>query len=720
MTISTDSGDSEFTKAAGPGPAAGEGKTDTGEHGAQAKPGAKLDISTLGNAVNDASSRAAALWLSFLTFMAYLTMAVGSVTHLMLFRESPIRLPVLNVDLPLVAFFWIAPIFFVLFHFYLFLQIVILVRKAAAYDRLLRTKSQAEQDEHRNQLDTFVILQLLFGTENERVGVTAVMLRGVAIISLVIAPILLLMQFQLIFLPYHLAGVTWLHRVAILADLALIWTFWFAILRRNGHLQLPRIVRRRGAKSSAPSPQRDAPTHFARLARAGRAVVYEYPLALFGSAAVLVFSWCLFTYPGDWIDPMTRFLGGRVNMVQGKPDRWFSNVLVLTYKNVVEEDKPDKPAVVLSLRGRNLRGAVLIGSDLHGVDFLGADLNDARLDYAKLTGANFRCAFPPGENASPGQASNSDSLIKWGDDECTWLRGTSFFSAKLENANFEKAHMQGAMLAQATLQGASLNQAHLQAAVLLDAQLQGANLDGALLHDAILNGANFTGATMKKAELQGALINRAVFSFASLDGASVQNTKGKPAKMLFAEFPPMISPCAPPKNVTEFVEIRTATIKSMLAQYKALQNIDAQIAKLTTTNWAQVKTQEKTDQAKWIQDTVKRYGAHEEDVNRDPLGTFLLQVACQPSSSPYITRALIANRRITALGPGLSTVAIMLKNNKHCDGTQDFKLADWQALYAVQEQEQERHDEKPECVLAQSKTSTVATSEPQAPARSAY
>ena len=64
----------------------------------------------LQSAVNDSSSRTAALWLSFLTFMAYLTMTVGAVTHEALLKQTPIKLPVLNVDLPLVGFFWMSKI----------------------------------------------------------------------------------------------------------------------------------------------------------------------------------------------------------------------------------------------------------------------------------------------------------------------------------------------------------------------------------------------------------------------------------------------------------------------------------------------------------------------------------------------------------------------------------------------------------------------------------
>src|SRR4051794_15512892 len=94
----------------------------------------KLDnLKALQGAINDASSRTAALWISFLTFMAYLTMTVGAVTHENLLKQTTIKLPVFNVDLPLVGFFWIAPLFFLLVHFYLFLQLVILVRKVASF-----------------------------------------------------------------------------------------------------------------------------------------------------------------------------------------------------------------------------------------------------------------------------------------------------------------------------------------------------------------------------------------------------------------------------------------------------------------------------------------------------------------------------------------------------------------------------------------------------------
>src|SRR5260370_38262916 len=110
------------------------------------QPSQTSDLSGLEGAVNDASSRAASLWLAFLMFMSYLTMTVGAVTHEALLKQTPIKLPVLNVELPLVGFFWIAPLFFLLFHLYLFLQLVILVRKVASFDENLRACVATDQE----------------------------------------------------------------------------------------------------------------------------------------------------------------------------------------------------------------------------------------------------------------------------------------------------------------------------------------------------------------------------------------------------------------------------------------------------------------------------------------------------------------------------------------------------------------------------------------------
>ena len=172
------------------------------------------DIPELQKAVNEASLRTTALWVSFMTFAAYLIVAVGSVNHLKLFQETAIKLPILAAELPLVAFFSIAPFFLLLFHFYLFLNLVALSRRISTYNRVLTKDIVGEDDQNllRARLDTFLVVQLLSRPPKKRGDLNAWLLNIVVWITLVGVPILMLLQFQLTFLPYHHSAVTWIHR----------------------------------------------------------------------------------------------------------------------------------------------------------------------------------------------------------------------------------------------------------------------------------------------------------------------------------------------------------------------------------------------------------------------------------------------------------------------------------------------------------------------------
>ena len=62
------------------------------------------DLEALRGSVVDAAEVGAGLWLSYLFVLFYLLVAVGGVTHRDLFLASPVKLPFLDVDLPLVGF----------------------------------------------------------------------------------------------------------------------------------------------------------------------------------------------------------------------------------------------------------------------------------------------------------------------------------------------------------------------------------------------------------------------------------------------------------------------------------------------------------------------------------------------------------------------------------------------------------------------------------------
>jgi hypothetical protein len=236
------------------------------------------DIGELQRALNDAASKASVLWTTFITFELYLMIAFGSVKHRDLFLETQVKLPLLNVDLPLVGFFVVAPMVLVIFHFYVFLQLLALATKARDYDTLLRqTIPNSSDDQYfRQRLDSFLVLQSLVGPKEQRTGFGGFSLRLIAWITLVGIPVLILLQAQVTFLPYHNEWVVWLQRVVVLIDLAVIWYFFKRVRGNNEPIV-------------ACAPSRVWPI-----------------VGVATSACVLLFSVGVATFPGELANDMSR------------------------------------------------------------------------------------------------------------------------------------------------------------------------------------------------------------------------------------------------------------------------------------------------------------------------------------------------------------------------------------------------------------------------------
>ena len=95
------------------------------------------DLEAIKAAVDDAAAVSGALWFSYLFVLFYFAVAAGAVTHADLFFENPVKLPFLNIDLPLLAFFFLAPILFLIVHAYTLVHLVLLTDKAKRFDQAL-------------------------------------------------------------------------------------------------------------------------------------------------------------------------------------------------------------------------------------------------------------------------------------------------------------------------------------------------------------------------------------------------------------------------------------------------------------------------------------------------------------------------------------------------------------------------------------------------------
>ncbi len=220
------------------------------------------DLDAARKSVEDASALSGGLWLSYLFALFYIGIAAGAVTHKDLLLENPVKLPFLSVELPLVAFFALAPVLFVISHAYTLTYFVLLASKAGTFNAILNKKipdpdaqptlglSPARAAELREtrlglrrQLPSNIFVQFLAGPRDIRDGGLGWFLKAVAWISLVIGPVLLLLFLQVQFLPYHLEWATWVQRVALLADIALLWILWPAVLASRGDVLWPRLWR---------------------------------------------------------------------------------------------------------------------------------------------------------------------------------------------------------------------------------------------------------------------------------------------------------------------------------------------------------------------------------------------------------------------------------------------------------------------------------------------
>jgi len=108
--------------------------------------GAK-DLGALRNAVVDAASIGVGLWISYLFVLFYFAIAAGAVTHRDLLLENPVKLPFLNIELPLKAFFILGPLVFLVVHAYVLLHFVLFTGKISTFH--LELQAQVSGDDAR-------------------------------------------------------------------------------------------------------------------------------------------------------------------------------------------------------------------------------------------------------------------------------------------------------------------------------------------------------------------------------------------------------------------------------------------------------------------------------------------------------------------------------------------------------------------------------------------
>ncbi len=554
--------------------------TATGETSAQqlnrqsaAQQAQEKEIEALLDSVNNTSQHVRNFYITFLLVGFYIAAIIWSTTDLMLLKETPIKLPILDLELPITGFYWFAPFFYLLLHFNLLLQLSLLSEKLHRFDDALSgLPGQTTKDYFSSRLFSFAFTHTLSGQHH------STLLRFLLVlmvwITIIWLPLGLLIGLQVGFLAYHSETVLLYQRLAIAIDLAFLAIFW-PIIRSPTGSGLTWIARAFGLHLICAWIITWLPTTTAiKQLSAYRALtshshipfsskpLIEGGLSMITLGVVIIFSWGIAVLPdsenekwvANWIKNanvpdawltdkpngegeryffLTEYLFDRIHLTDrtSPQDSILNRNLILREQLLIankllpedEADLTDKDKGTRELALKKVTGLILSGRDLRYADF-----SEARLPKVDFVGANEEpsdLSHANFDQAKLPHARMNGTILQYTKFNDSVLNGAELGSANLQDAKLNNADLQGAELNNANFQDATLNDANIQYATLFNANLQGANMGGANLQGATLNYANLQGAELNYANLQGATLNKANLQGAELNDAKLQGAK---------------------------------------------------------------------------------------------------------------------------------------------------------------------------------------------------
>ena len=492
------------------------------------------------SSVNEASVAARNGWLFFLALLAYLFIAAASVSHKDLLLNAPVVLPFLGIALRLDSFFLFAPLVLLFVHFGLLVQHVLLSLKIIELDTIL-SEDEAWRGRRthplRLELHSYFYTQALAGAN--RSAVFATFLHGMVWLSLVVLPVFLILYFQITFLPYHAEGITWAHRCYLLAEIIILVGVGVFLRRPNANF-------------------------WQALWRTSTQHSPSFVMAMVLVVTTLFFSFCVVTFPDEWIDRQLRKVPTLSKLTQiplgkDKNDVYESRVfsptayffadtgftaegfsglfhrnLTVVDEDLVSDEQTATDDVTISLRGRNLRHANLSRSDLRKADFTNALLENAKLEGAVLRRAKFGCRELQEETIT------NPRREEFQQRGCAMLARADFSGSDLTDADFRSTYSRGAKFNNAVVNGARFDYAILSRAAFESAKGAQTSFVNSLLAEsnffgAQMQGADFSGAVALSSNFGNANLQGTIFSFAHLQGVSFETAQLNVADLTLAD-----------------------------------------------------------------------------------------------------------------------------------------------------------------------------------------
>lgn len=178
-------------------------------------------------AANTAAGSVRNLYITFLLLGTYVGIIIASTTDEQLLQVSPVTLPLLDVELPIIGFYSVIPWLLVLLHFNLLLQFALLREKLHDFSQYSAPEQLSDIEAAtalQKRLVNFPLIQLLSGPQRDRFMRLVLIL--ITWITVIVLPLWLLLWAQIRFLPYHDVYITWGQRLAVIAGIIILCLFW--------------------------------------------------------------------------------------------------------------------------------------------------------------------------------------------------------------------------------------------------------------------------------------------------------------------------------------------------------------------------------------------------------------------------------------------------------------------------------------------------------------
>ena len=175
--------------------------------------------------INDGVRTLLPLQLGFVAFCFYVAITVWNITDQQLIVPESVRLPLLDAQLPVKAFFLVVPWLIVVLHFYVSIQLASLARKAWSFEGTVGSTESLQY--FRELLSVSPLAQFFSGRYR--------VLSSIVIIgAFLVLPLLVLASIQIRFLCFHSEFVTWVDRLAVLTGCAVSIWLWPSLMTETG------------------------------------------------------------------------------------------------------------------------------------------------------------------------------------------------------------------------------------------------------------------------------------------------------------------------------------------------------------------------------------------------------------------------------------------------------------------------------------------------------